>query len=146
MEALLRVKKKLLTLEEHRLQSFVTQKEYLKQEQHNIRKEALHQADLLLHLKAIKGASIACYANYQASARGKIEHLIERIKQAEREIKEQRSKVHKLDVEVQLLDRFRERAYKQWLADADKEIEQLGAESYLSRFVREQNKVKPDLG
>jgi broad specificity phosphatase PhoE len=137
--ALLRVRKSLLEAEEQRLQNLIGQQASLKQQRQRIHEEAKEEGESLVRRTAVSGAILACYANYQASARVRSDQITKEIGELDGVIQDQRLKVRKADIQVQVLQRYRDRCFKQWQAEANKEVEQLGAESYLSRFVRERD-------
>jgi hypothetical protein len=139
MEALLRVKSNLLDLEEYRLQGLLAEQRAARAEQRRVREEAARQANELCKQRSIPGNAIAWFARHQERARERVEELGRRVREMEGGITEQRRKVQRLQVDVRVLIRFKDRAYRQWCAELDKEIEMLGAESYLNRFVRERS-------
>ncbi len=143
LEALRQLKNGLLELEEHRLQRLLGEQEHLRRQRQLLQEEVRRQRELLLRSPEIPGATLLCYGNYQATTRKRLERFDDEILRLEGKIRTQREKVRGFEVEVRLLDRQRDRDYRQWLAEMNKEIEQLGAEAYLSRFVREQNEGDP---
>lgn len=139
MEALLRVKSNLLDAAEQTLRNLLNEKKSLEDEVQRLISESDRHADDLTRQTEILGATIMCYANHQAHTRNSIEQLRQNISGVETRIRDQRETVQVLRGEAKLIDRVRDRAYRDWLKEVDKEIEQLGTESYLSRLVRQQS-------
>jgi flagellar export protein FliJ len=82
----------------------------------------------------IEGQHLGALASFQGHVDRKLKDIDDLKAGLLPQIERQRVIVVESDRKVKLLDRLREQKYREWVAGRDKEIDELAAASYLSRF------------
>jgi hypothetical protein len=85
---------------------------------------------------AIDPIELTSLESYGLHLRRRVYELTNLERQAEARVLEQRQRVIEARRQYELLDRLRQKAWREWLAAADKEQEDLASELFLARTVR----------
>lgn len=86
---------------------------------------------------AAAGSDLQSWALYQARLARQQEILKAQIVQCEKLIAEQRQRLLKARTDHRVLEKLKERRWRQWLYLNDREVEETAAEVYLARWGRE---------
>lgn len=82
----------------------------------------------------VSGEELAAFSQYQDRLRRELERQKGFLKECRRNIEAQREVVANANRQVELLERLKDKQRLTWKYEFDREIEQLAAESYLSRW------------
>jgi len=91
---------------------------------------------------AAAGSDLQSWALYQARLAKQQELLKTQLVQCEKLTLEQRQRLLKARTDHRVLERLKERRWRQWVYLNDREVEDTAAEVYLSRWVREDEESK----
>lgn len=139
LDSVLRLKVQLLEMEEARLANLVQMELDLMAQLRESATELRRQQDLLLAEQSVSGAVLGSYAAFQAEMKQRMERVRQAIEKVRRKQDDQRQKIRQLRTEREMLQRLRERQFREWWYRAEKETEALAQESHLNRLVREQS-------
>jgi flagellar export protein FliJ len=121
-------------LEEYRLKQLSQALDQTERTRAHIVTERATSEFSVVRSNAITGAELHAHAAYaQALARREQELERQRAEQA-RLVAEQHQKLAEARRRLKLLERLRERALTQWKVSADREIEELAAESHIAHW------------
>ena len=84
----------------------------------------------------LAGGDLGALANYREYVKKRDQAIAVRRRECCRELEEQERAMLETRRRCRLLDRLRGRRYAEWLAAADREVEQLAAESFLAALAR----------
>src|SRR5581483_3869877 len=86
---------------------------------------------------AAAGSALQSWALYQARLAKQQDALKQQLLQCEKSIAEQRQRLLKARTDHRVLEKLKERRWRQWMYLNDRELESTAAEVYLSRWGRE---------
>src|SRR6185295_2174694 len=89
------------------------------------------------------GSDLQSWALYQARLAKQQELLATQLVQCEKLVLEQRQRLLKARTDHRVLEKLKERRWRQWVYLNDRELEETAAEVYLSRWGREDLENKP---
>jgi len=101
-----------------------------------IQNEAAQSARQVLSQPSIDPLELTSLESYQQHLRRRIDELENLERQCEAKVAEQRQRVLEARRQFELLDRLHNKAWQEWLAEGNKEQEQLAAELFLAKSVR----------
>lgn len=78
---------------------------------------------------------------FQARARKLHESLVQEKERCEKQVAAQRARLVKARKDFRVLEKLKERRHKTWLYLTDREIENLAAESHLSKIIRDRSEA-----
>jgi flagellar export protein FliJ len=123
-----------------------TEEEKLSALQHRLatlihRENALTAAELTTSLNvrklaSISGADLQALAAYQVKIKAERASLRAGRLQCEKQVAEQRTRLLKARRDYRVLEKLREKRWKEWQYVADREIEDVAAEAYLAKWAR----------
>ncbi|HEV3145726.1 MAG TPA: hypothetical protein VGZ47_17695 [Gemmataceae bacterium] len=80
--------------------------------------------------------------SFRLYVRGRVRDLESQERQCEAKIVEQRNHVLEARRQFELLERLREKALTEWRAAGNKEQEEMAAELFLAKSIRERNRAR----
>jgi len=89
----------------------------------------------LARIRPLDGAALAAHASYLEGLARRQGELAQRRRELEKRIAEQHARLLEARRRVRVLEQFRARSLAEWQAAADRELEQLAAESHLARWM-----------
>lgn len=87
----------------------------------------------------VEAGDLWALASYRQRLIGEMEALARRRAEAEKQLAAQRQKVLEAQRQCRLLEKLEQRRHAEWRRAADKEVEDLAAESFLARWSRRAN-------
>jgi flagellar protein FliJ len=91
----------------------------------------------------LSGADLEALDQYQRHLARQATALARKKPELAADVEAQRAVVIEVERQVKLLERLRERKFQEWSSEADRELESLAAESYISRLAARRNDVRP---
>jgi len=123
-------------LEELKLQQLRAESARLAGAKREIEAEAAESAQRVLAQPAIDPLELTSLESYRQHLRRRIFELDNRQRQCEAKVAEQRQRVMEARRQFELLDRLHSKAWLEWVAEGNKEQEQIAAELFLAKTVR----------
>lgn len=80
------------------------------------------------------GNDLVSLAHYEAHIRRRCSRIVEKRKELENQLEAERSKAREIERKVKLLEKLETKRRAEWELEANKELENLSADSYLSRL------------
>jgi hypothetical protein len=124
-------------LEELKLEQLHAERIRLTATKRQIEADALREAQQVLAQESMDPLDLTSLDSYRLYARQRVHEIEYFQRQCDAKILDQRQRVIEARRQVELLDKLRQRALDEWTAAADKEYEDLAAEMFLARTVRE---------
>jgi flagellar FliJ protein len=132
-----------LRVEEEKLAGLQQQLAALLQSRENLAAARKRSESHLFASGAAAGSDLQSWALYQARLAKQQEVLKTQLLQCERLILEQRQRLLKARTEHRVLEKLKERRWRQWVYLNDREVEGTAAEVYLARWGREDLENEP---
>jgi len=86
--------------------------------------------------RPLAGSDLAALAAFRRHIAAKQNQIEVRREEARRKLESRKAAMIEARRRSELLERLKQRRLSEWKAEADRELEELAAESYLARFVR----------
>jgi len=137
LEPVRRLKSQLLEVEETRLSKLLRTEHDLQARLHRVHEELRDQARFLLESGSLPGHVLAGYAAFQSNSRRLGDSLTGEIADCRRAQAEQRARILELHVELELIEKLRDRRRQEWTRLLHKETDEMASEAFLSRLVRQ---------
>ncbi len=125
------------SLEELKLQQLRAEAARLAVAKSEIETEAAQSARQVLAQPSIDALELTSLESYRQHLHRRIYQLEDLERQCEGKVVEQRRRVMEARRQFELLDRLHNKAWREWVAEGNKEQEQLAAELFLAKSVRE---------
>jgi flagellar FliJ protein len=132
-----------LRVEEEKLAGLQQQLAALLQSRENLAAARKRSESHLFASGAAAGSDLQSWALYQARLAKQQEVLKTQLLQCERLILEQRQRLLKARTDHRVLEKLKERRWRQWVYLNDREVEGTAAEVYLARWGREDLENEP---
>ena len=126
-----------LRVEEEKLAGLQQQLASLLQTREKLAAERNRSESHLFESGTAAGADLQSWALYQARLVKQQELLAMQLAQCEKLVAEQRQRLLKARTDHRVLERLKERRWRQWVYLNDREVEDTAAEVYLSKWNRE---------
>lgn len=137
LESVLRWRRSQFELEQNRLRELAAERDRIRLRLRELDEHRRRQESELLVAGTLSGADLSALEAWRLRQRAEREGCERALAEAERRIGEQRERVLEARRRLRLLEKLRERRYAEWRADADREIEAMAAECYLTRWGRD---------
>jgi len=134
-----------LRVEEEKLAALQQQIASLVQMQEQLTAARSRSETHLFASGAAAGSDLQSWALYQARLAKQQDLLKKQLLQCERSIAEQRQRLLKARTDHRVLEKLKERRWRQWIYLNDREMEDTAAEVYLARWGREDSEGQADL-
>lgn len=126
-------------LEEAALEKLRAELRALDQQRSDVDRLLIDARDSLLGSRSASSMEIAALEHYRAAAAQHVVRIAHSRAALEQKIAKQMTAVAERRRDARLLEKLRERRMAEWNVAADREVEQLAEESYLSKFSRAQS-------
>ena len=137
LERVRRWRSEQVSLEELKLQQLRSELARLAGLKLEIEEEAAESARLVLAQPAIDPLELTSLESYKLHLRRRVYEIENLRRQCEAKVAEQLQRVMEARRQFELLDRLHEKAKREWVAEGNKEQEQIAAELFLAKAVRE---------
>jgi flagellar export protein FliJ len=137
LEKVLQLRQKQLELEEAKYQQRVREAAELEAERSRMEAAGIGAETQVRAWSPVTGSDLAALANYRKYVAAQEQQIAVRHAEARKQAEEQQKAMLEARRRCQLLERLKERRLAEWQASADKELEQLAAESHLARLSRQ---------
>jgi hypothetical protein len=124
-------------LEETKLEQLGAERDRLKAAKRQAEADALESAREVLAQKSMEPFELTSLDSYRLHMRHRVREIEQLTSQCDQKIVNQRKRVVEARRQVELLDRLHDKAWNAWTAAAGKEQEDLAAEMFLARTIRE---------
>jgi flagellar biosynthesis chaperone FliJ len=128
-------------VEELKLGQILAEKQKLAATKGQIQGEIAQTARQVLGQPSIPALELESLDSFRVHVRGRIRKLEDQEKGCEARIVEQRNKVLEAQRQFELIERLRQKALTEWRAAGNKEQEDLAAELFLAKTIRERNRA-----
>jgi hypothetical protein len=128
-------------IEELKLGQILAEKQKLAAAKGQIQGEIAQTARQVLGQPSIPALELESLDSFRVHVRGRIRKLEHQEKGCEARIVEQRNKVLEARRQFELIERLRQKALTEWRAAGNKEQEDLAAELFLAKTIRERNRA-----
>ena len=128
-------------IEELKLRKILAEKQTLVASKLQIESETAQTVQKVLAQPSVESLELESLDSYRLYVRGRIRDLENQARQCEARIIEQREKVLEARRQFELLDRLREKALTEWRAAGNKEQEEMAAELFLAKSIRERRRA-----
>lgn len=125
------------SVEELKLQQLRAEAARLAGAKSEIQSEAAQSARQVLAQPSMDALELTSLESYRLYLRRRIYELENLERQCEAKLVEQRRRVMEARRQFELLDRLHGKAWREWVAEGNKEQEQIAAEVFLAKAVRE---------
>ncbi|HEY7392614.1 MAG TPA: hypothetical protein VH640_29100 [Bryobacteraceae bacterium] len=136
LEKVLELRCKQLELEEAKYQQCVRQVADLQAERSRMEAAGIGAETQVRAWSPVTGNDLAALANYRKYIAAQEQQIAVRHDEAQKLAEEQQKAMLEARRRCELLERLKERKRAEWQAAADRELEQLAAESHLARLSR----------
>ena len=136
LERVRRWRREQANLEELKLQQLRAELARLEAAKREVEMEVTQSARRVLEQATIDALELTSLECYREFLRYRAYQLGNLARQCEAKIVEQRGRVIEARRQFELLDRLHGKAWREWLAEGNKEQEQLAAEMFLAKSVR----------
>jgi flagellar export protein FliJ len=136
LEKVLQWRRKQLELEEAKYQQCVREVAELEADRSRVEAAGIGAETQVRAWSPVTGNDLAALASYRKYVAVQEQQIAVRYADARKRADEQQKAMFEARRRCQLLERLRERRMAEWQAAADKELEQLAAESHLARLSR----------
>jgi hypothetical protein len=126
-------------IEEAVLEKLRSELRLLDQQRNQLDQSVVDARDHLLRSRSASGPEIAALEHYRAASAREAVHLGHTRASLVQRIAQQTAVVADRRRDARLLEKLRERRFAQWRQSADREVEELAEESFLSKFARSTN-------
>jgi len=125
------------SLEELKLEQLRAEAARLATAKREIEAEAAQSAQRVLSQPAIDPLELTSLESYRQHLRRRTSEIENRQRQCEAKVVEQRQRVIEARRQFELLDRLHGKAWQEWVAEGNKEQEQIASELFLAKTVRD---------
>ena len=129
-------------IEELKLRQILAEKHKLAAMKAQIQNEMTQTVQQVLGQSSMQPLELQSLDSYRLYIRGRVRDLENREHQCEAKIVEQRNQVLEARRQFELLERLRQKAMTEWHAGVNKEREELAAELFLAKSIRERNRPR----
>jgi hypothetical protein len=127
-------------IEELKLGQILAEKQKLAAARGQIQGEIAQTARQVLEKPSIPALELESLDSFRVHVRGRIRKLEDQEKGCEARMVEQRNKVLEARRQFELIERLRQKALTEWRAAGNKEQEDLAAELFLAKSIRERKR------
>lgn len=128
-------------VEELKLRQILAEKQTLATTKQQIESETAQTVRKLLAQPSVASIELASLDSFRLFVRGRIRDLESQERQCEARIMAQREKVVEARRQFELLDRLRQKAFTEWRAAGNKEQEEMAAELFLAKSIRDRRRT-----
>ena len=128
-------------VEELKLRQILAEKQKLAATKQQIESETVQTVRKLLAQPSVASIELASLDSFRLFVRGRIRDLENQERQCEARIIAQREKVVEARRQFELLDRLRQKAFTEWRAAGNKEQEDMAAELFLAKSIRDRRRA-----
>jgi len=128
-------------VEELKLRQILAEKQKLAATKQQIESETVQTVRKLLAQSSVASIELASLDSFRLFVRGRIRDLESQERQCEARIIAQREKVVEARRQFELLDRLRQKAFTEWRAAGNKEQEDMAAELFLAKSIRDRRRA-----
>ena len=128
-------------VEELKLRQILAEKQTLAATKQQIERETAQTVRKLLAQRSVASIELASLDSFRLFVRGRIRDLESQERQCEARIIAQREKVVEARRQFELLDRLRQKAFTEWRAAGNKEQEEMAAELFLAKSIRDRRRT-----
>jgi hypothetical protein len=128
-------------IEELKLRQILSEKEKLAAAKGRIQDEMARSARQVLGQPSIPGPQLETLDSFRLHVGTRVRKIENQERECEVRIVEQRNRVLDARRQFELIERLRQKAMTEWRAAGNKEQEDLAAELFLARTIRERNRV-----
>ena len=129
-------------IEELNLRQILFEKQKLAAAKLQIESETAQTARQVLAQPSVGSLELESLDSYRLYTRSQIRHLENQERQCEAKIVAQREKVLEARRQFELLERLRQKALTEWRAAGNKEQEEIAAELFLAKSIRERRRAE----
>jgi hypothetical protein len=129
-------------IEELKLRQILAERHKLAAMKAQIQSELAQTVLQVLGQSSMQPLELQSLDSFRLYVRGRVRDLENQERQCEAKIVEQRNQVLEARRQFELLERLREKAVTEWQAAGDKEQEELAAELFLAKSIRERNRAR----
>ncbi|HEU0138697.1 MAG TPA: hypothetical protein VFQ79_03260 [Bryobacteraceae bacterium] len=126
-----------VSLEESKLHALLSEVQALEAARAELDRQRLSEARALVSLGRVEAAELTALETYRMAAVRRAHDLDRRAAVCRQHAENQRVRVLEARRKMKLLDRLKEKALAKWCIQENAEIENLAAEAYLAKYVRE---------
>jgi flagellar export protein FliJ len=137
LEKVLQLRRRQLELEEAKYQQRIREAAELDAERSRMEAAGIGAETQVRAWSPVTGSDLAALANYRKYIAVQEQQIAVRQAEARKQAEEQQKAMLEARRRCQLLERLKERRLAEWQVAADKELEQLAAESHLARLSRQ---------
>jgi hypothetical protein len=127
-------------IEELKLRQMLAEKQRLAASKGQIQSEMAQTLRQVLGQPSIQSRELESLDSFRLYTRGRVRDLEDQEQKCEARIVEQRTKVLEARRQFELLERLRQKAITEWRAAGNKEQEEMAAELFLAKSIRERNR------
>jgi hypothetical protein len=128
-------------IEELKLRQILSEKQMLAVTKGQIQSEMAQTLRQVLGRPSMQSLDLESLDSFRLYTRGRIRDLEDQERKCEARIVEQRTKVLEARRQFELLERLRQKAIQEWRAAGNKEQEEMAAELFLAKSIRERNQA-----
>jgi hypothetical protein len=128
-------------IEELKLRQFLAEKQELAATKGRIQDEMAQTARQVLQQSSIPSLELESLDSFRLHVRGRVGKLEQQQQECEASIVGQRNIVLEARRQFELIERLRQKALTEWRAAGNKEQEDLAAELFLAKTIRERNRA-----
>ena len=129
-------------IEELKLRQILAEKQRLAAAKRQIQGEMAHTVQQVLGQKSMQSLELESLDSFRLYVRGQLRDIENQERQCEARIVDQRSKVLEARRQFELLERLRQKALTEWRAAGNKEQEEMAAELFLAKSIRERSRAR----
>lgn len=117
----------------HRLQVLMSKVKELDAEKAALESKVI-EARTTIKSSPVTGNDLVSLAHYETHIRRRCTRILEKRIEVEKQLEAERNKTREVERKVKLLEKLETRRRAEWELEANKELESLSADSYLSRL------------
>jgi hypothetical protein len=129
-----------VALEELKLRKILAERSAIVAARREIEDEGVRTARQVLEQSTVEPLELESLDSFRLYVRGRMRDFDHQERRCEARIIEQRNQVMEARRQFELLDRLRQKLYEEWRAAGNKEQEELAAELFLAKSVRERRR------
>jgi hypothetical protein len=129
-------------VEELKLRQILAEEHKLAAMKVQIQSELAQAVQQVIRQSSMQPLELESLDSFRLYVRGRVRNLESQERQCGAKIIEQRNQLLEARRQFELLERLREKAMKEWQAAGNKEQEELAAELFLAKSIRERNRAR----
>ncbi len=141
LETVRRWRQERVALQELKLRQIIAEKQTLAAARRHIENEGAQTVQQVLGQSSVPSLELQSLDSFRLYVRGRIREFENQERRCEARIIEQRNQVLEARRQFELLDRLRQKALDEWRAAGNKEQEELAAELFLAKSIRERRRA-----